>query len=363
MGSGGAYHARVDLDASAGWLAAAADRFDPWPRVRLATLPTALEAAPPRPGGSRLWVKRDDLTGLAAGGNKVRKLEWLCGEALAAGADTLVTVGAAQSNHCRMTAAAGAVLGLETHLVVSGSAPDPGDDLTGNQRLSRLLGAQLHHTGADAHHWGVLEIAREELTAQLHAQGRRPFSIPIGGSTATGALGYAWAMLELLDQCALAGLAPGAIVVTSSSGGTHAGLIAGSLLARHLGAEVPPVIAVGVAPGVMSPASPVAELAHATAGLLGLTATRAEIDDLVITEDGFMGPGYAVATPEGDAALLAAARQGGWILDRTYTAKGFAGMEAIADRLRAATDGDSSVDVVWIHTGGLPAVFTPGGLP
>ena len=176
------------------------DVFEHLDRASLATLPTPLEASPASlPGGARLWVKRDDLTGLGGGGNKARKLEFLCGAAVAADAQALVTVGAAQSNHCRMTAAAGARLGIEVHLVLSGDEPERGT-ATGNQLLSGLFGAQLHFTGAPDHHWGELEIAREAVTDALAADGLRPYSIPIGGSTPTGALGYAAGFIELLDQ-------------------------------------------------------------------------------------------------------------------------------------------------------------------
>lgn len=153
------------------------------PRCHLATLPTPLERGPQLPGGPRLWVKRDDLTGLGVGGNKARKLEFLCGEALAAGADSLVTVGAGQSNHCRMTAAAGARLGIETHLVLSG---ERSPRLEGNQLLADLFGAHLHFTGVPASHWGALEIARETLTGELIDDGLHPHSFPIGGSTPAG---------------------------------------------------------------------------------------------------------------------------------------------------------------------------------
>ena len=149
-------------------------------RIDLVTTPTPLENGGALPSGARLWVKRDDLTGLGAGGNKGRKLEFLCGEAQDARADCLVTVGAAQSNHCRMTAAAGAKLGLETHLVLSGDEPEI---LEGNQLLSQMFGAIQHHTGIRANDWEALENFRQELTAQLRTQGRTPHSIPIGGST------------------------------------------------------------------------------------------------------------------------------------------------------------------------------------
>src|SRR5262245_31599926 len=191
------------------------------PRLDLATLPTPLERGPELPRGARLWVKRDDLTGLGAGGNKARKLEFLCAEALAAGARSLVTVGAAQSNNCRITAAAGARLGLDVHLVVAGERPQR---LEGNVALAALFGAQLHFVGCPDSHWGELEIGREQLTSELIGGGLAPFSIPMGGSTPTGAAAYASAYVELLDQCDAVGISPRAIVFTSSSGGTHAGL-------------------------------------------------------------------------------------------------------------------------------------------
>ncbi|HYN31788.1 MAG TPA: pyridoxal-phosphate dependent enzyme [Ilumatobacteraceae bacterium] len=326
--------------------------FDHLERARLATLPTPLEAGPTLDGGSRLWVKRDDLTGLGGGGNKARKLEFLCGEAVASGARALVTVGAAQSNHCRMTAAAGARLGLEVHLVLSGDRPD---EVTGNQLLSMLFGAQLHFTGAEESHWGELEMARESLTDQLAREGLAPYAIPIGGSTAVGALGYAAAFIELLDQFEGAGIAPDHVVFTSSSGGTHAGLLAGRAAAAHGGRWVPDVIAIGVAKGVNLGRPDVAELANHTLTLMGSTAIVAHEDVEVDTR--WMGDDYAVPTPAGDAAIRWAARRGGWLLDRTYSGKGCSGL------LGLAAEGRFGGDVVFIHTGGWPALFAPGGVP
>jgi 1-aminocyclopropane-1-carboxylate deaminase/D-cysteine desulfhydrase-like pyridoxal-dependent ACC family enzyme len=154
------------------------------------------------------------------GGNKARKLEFLCGAAVAAGADCLITVGAGQSNHCRMTAAAGALLGLEVHLVLAGDRPAV---LEGNQLLSERFGAHQHFTGAGPAEWGLLEIAREDLTEELRAQGLNPYSIPIGGSTAIGALGYIVAYQEIVEQASSLNLSPKTIVFTSSSGSTYAG--------------------------------------------------------------------------------------------------------------------------------------------
>jgi 1-aminocyclopropane-1-carboxylate deaminase/D-cysteine desulfhydrase-like pyridoxal-dependent ACC family enzyme len=329
--------------------------FDELPRARLATLPTPLERGPLLPGGARLWVKRDDLTGLGAGGNKARKLEWLCGEALAAGARSLVTVGAGQSNHCRMTAAAGAVLGLEVHLVLAGDRPDVP---SGNQLLSLLFGAQLHHTGAAEHHWGELEIARELLTDELAADGRAPHSIPIGGSTAVGAVGYACAFDELAQQCRDAGIAPRAVVHTSSSGGTHAGLVAGRALARAAGHEVPDVLAIGVAKGVNAGMPDIAALAGDVVASAGQDPDLVDAADVEI-DARWLGEDYAVPTAAGDDAIRWAATTGGWVLDRTYSGKGMAGLLGVAAEGRWGA-GD---DVVFVHTGGLPAVFGPGGAP
>ena len=320
------------------------------PRVRLATLPTPLEPGPEFGGGPRLWVKRDDLTGLGMGGNKARKLEFLCGRALVDGATCLITVGAGQSNHCRMTAAAGAVLGLETHLVLAGDRPEV---LEGNQLLSDRFGAHLHFTGAGPSEWGSLEIAREALTEQLAAQGLAPSSIPIGGSTAIGSVGYVVAFDEIMSQCRDAGFVPRAIVFTSSSGGTHAGLVAGRAAwrATHPGELVPDVVAIGVAKGVVAGFPSVAELARDALSEVGLDGT---IDDSDVEVDGrWLGADYAIATPESRAARGWAAHNGAWVVDDVYTAKGMAGLLGNIEQGRWGMNDD----VVFIHTGGQPEVF------
>jgi 1-aminocyclopropane-1-carboxylate deaminase/D-cysteine desulfhydrase-like pyridoxal-dependent ACC family enzyme len=333
------------------------DVFDHLARARLATLPTALERGPRLPGGGRLWVKRDDLTGLGGGGNKARKLEFLCGAAEAEGAGALVTVGAGQSNHCRMTAAAAARLGIEAHLVLAGDAPATPQ---GNQLLAELFGAQLHYTGAEETHWGALEIARERLTDELSAQGLAPYSIPIGGSTAVGAVGYALAMFELMEQCGNAGIDPVATVVTSSSGGTHAGLLAGRALLRAAGRNVPAVVAIGVAKGVAAGMPDVAALANEVIGLLRPTedAIASVVADDVVLDPRWIGEDYAVPTEAGDAAIRWAARAGGLLLDRTYSGKGMSGLLGLDAEGRFG-DGD----VVFVHTGGWPALFADRGVP
>lgn len=289
------------------------------------------------------------------GGNKARKLEFICGAAVADGARSLVTVGASQSNHCRMTAAAGALLGIGVHLVLSGDRPERP---TGNQLLSTLFGAQLHYTGAEESHWGELEIARESLTAELEAQGAAPFPIPIGGSTPTGAVGYALAFVEMVEQFDARGIAPVAIVHTSSSGGTHAGLLAGRAALRAQGREVPEILAIGVAKGVNLGRPDIAGLAADVLDLMGLERSLVERADVHV-DPNWMGDDYGIPTRAGDAAIRWAARHGGWVLDRVYSGKGFAGLVGAAEAGRWP----AGSDVVFVHTGGHPAVFAPGGLP
>jgi D-cysteine desulfhydrase family pyridoxal phosphate-dependent enzyme len=326
-------------------------------RVNLVPGVTPLERGPLLDSGAQLWVKRDDLTGLGVGGNKVRKLEFLCGAAVAAGARSLVTVGAAQSNHCRMTAAAGALLGLEVHLVLSGERPQA---LEGNQLLDALFGAQMHFTGEPDHHWGALEIVRESVTDSLAADGLQPYSIPIGGSTAVGALGYIVGYLELSQQLAELGVNASAVVHTSSSGGTHAGLVAGQEICRAAGMPAPPVIAIGVAKGVVIGSPDVTALANEALSLLPNCPRGIEVAVADVVVDGdWLGDDYAVPTLEADEAIRWAARRGGWVLDRVYSGKGLSGL------LGRAANGEwaSGDEVVFIHTGGVPSVFAPEGVP
>ena len=319
-------------------------------RVALATLPTPLESGGKLQSGANLWVKRDDLTGLGVGGNKARKLEFLCGEALNNNATCLVTVGAAQSNHCRMTAAAGARLNLPTHLVLSGVKPKR---LEGNQMLSSMFGAQLHHTGFEANDWANLETARNTLTEELISDGQRPHSIPIGGSTAVGAIGYAVAFDEIVTQCESQDFVADAIVFTTSSGGTHAGLVAGLIRARANNPQkvLPKIIGIGVAKGVALNAIRVAELANQTLTLLD-EPTRATPEDVIIDAN-YMGSDYAMPTQAAAEATTWAAHRGAWVLDPVYSAKGFSGLLGRDAKGEFAADSN----IVFIHTGGLPSLF------
>jgi 1-aminocyclopropane-1-carboxylate deaminase/D-cysteine desulfhydrase-like pyridoxal-dependent ACC family enzyme len=301
----------------------------------LATLPTHLERGPILAGQSQLWVKRDDLTGLGMGGNK---------------ADCLITVGAGQSNHCRMTAAAGAMLGLEVHLVLAGDRPKV---LEGNQLLSERFGAHQHFTGAGPSEWGLLEIAREDLTEELSAQGLKPYSIPIGGSTAVGALGYIVAYQEIVEQAVALNLSPKTIVFTSSSGGTHAGLVAGRAHMRAIGRTevLPNLLAIGVAKGVVAGFPSVKDLAQESLAIAGLSGEVLNED--VEVDARWLGEDYAIPTDDSRAAITWAAHNGAWVLDDVYTAKGMAGLIGNAAQGRWAS-GD---DVIFIHTGGSPEVF------
>lgn len=319
------------------------------PRVILATLPTPLERGPQLPGGVRLWIKRDDLTGLGVGGNKARKLEFLCGEAQQLGATSLITAGADQSNHCAMTAAAGARLGLETHLVLSGDKPTT---LVGNQLLAARFGAHLHFSGASASHWGELEVHRDALTDELRADGLNPYSMPIGGSTPVGALGYIAGFVELMQQCEAAAVKPAAIVFASSSGGTHAGLAAGRALWRNRGHDVPEVLAVGVSKGVISGNPDIPTLANNTLSLIDERGVRGS--DVVI-DTRWVGDDYGLPTKAGGDAAHWAARRGGWLLDQVYTAKAFAALLANAEAGRWP----KGSNVVFLHTGGIATALLP----
>ena len=311
------------------------------PRVPLAQLPTPLEAMDRFSewlGGPRVLVKRDDLTGLALGGNKARKLEYLCGEALARGCDVLVTGGGAQSNHARMTAAAANRLGLECHLAVGGKEPSV---YSGNLLLDRVLGATLHFTGADSYY--EVESAIEEVSARLAADGRRPFAMPIGGASVTGAAAFVDAADELLAQADRGGddEAVDWIVVADGSGGTHAGLVAGlGDAARVLGVDV------GTRPDLDDV---IPRLATEAAARTGRAAPRGEL----VLDHGRFGDGYGAITDDALEAIERVASLEGVILDPVYTGKAMAGLIAAAREQRFAPDDT----VVFWHTGGAVALF------
>ncbi len=307
----------------------------------LAHLPTPLEPMDRLTdalGGPRLLVKRDDCTGLALGGNKARKLVHLCAEALAAGCDTLVTGGGAQSNHVRMTAAAANRMGLACHVALSTEkpvAPDPGPG--GNLLLDTVLEAHLHFVGPCEYY--ELEYAIEALTADLTRDGRRPFAIPVGGASVTGVVAYADAADEMFEQ--LNGARVDWAVVADGSGGTHAGLLAG------FGADVP---VLGVDVGTRPDLDDVVPRLAAEAALR--TGRAAPPARAVIDHDHF-GDGYGALSTDAVEAIRLVAKLEGLVLDPVYTGKAMAGLIAAVRDGRFA----SSDTVVFWHTGGAPALF------
>jgi D-cysteine desulfhydrase family pyridoxal phosphate-dependent enzyme len=318
-------------------------------RIGLAVLPTPLDDAPRLTaalGGPRILVKRDDLTGLALGGNKARKLELLAAQARDARADILVTGGGIQSNHARLTAAAANRLGIDCHLVLAG--PEPATS-SGNLLLDRLLGATLEF-GASSH-YERLELAIVDASARLESEGRRPFCIPVGGASVTGVIAYADAVDELHAQLA-ADVSPGFppdvsadwIVVADGSGGTHAGIVAG------LGDASTSVIGVdvGTRPDLDDA---VLRLANAAAAASGRARPTAE----VIVDHDHVGPGYGEPSAEAVEAITIAARTESLVLDPVYTGKA---MAALITRIRDGRIGPHETVVFW-HTGGAPALFDP----
>jgi D-cysteine desulfhydrase family pyridoxal phosphate-dependent enzyme len=312
--------------------------LDALPRVPLANLPTPIGRLPRLSaalGGPQIWIKRDDLTGLAFGGNKTRKLELLLAEAQAEGACTLVTTGAVQSNHCRQTAAAAAKAGMACVLVLAGSPPE---QTSGNLLLDSLVGAELVYTrGRDR------DATLQETVEQLQADGRNPYRIPYGGSSPRGAAAYALALSELLDQ----GLDFDRIVFATSSGGTQAGLIAGAVIHGYRGR----ITGISVDQPASVVKASVAKLASETGGLLG-HPTTVSADEVEVVDD-FLGGGYGVMGELERQAILTFARQEGILLDPVYTGRAAGGMLELIRSGAIARD----ERVLFWHTGGTPALF------
>ena len=311
-------------------------------RVSIAHLPTPLEPLPrlaAQLGGPELWVKRDDQTGLATGGNKARKLEFLVADALAQEADTLVTCGAAQSNHARQTAAAAARFGLACTLALRGEEPPRAQ---GNFLLDQLLGAEVAWVNDRP-----LTEAVEDVAEGLRARGRQPYVVPYGGSNPVGASGYTAAMEELLAQCARRDLHFDHVVLASSSGGTQAGLMVG---ARALGYEGR-ILGISVDPPAATLRATLADLATATAAHLGLELAFAPQDFAV--EDGYLGGGYAAIGDLERRAIRTLARAEGLLLDPVYTGRAFGGLLDLIGQGAFAL----GERVLFWHTGGTAGLF------
>jgi len=317
------------------------------PRVRLAHLPTPLEEATrlSRELGFRVFLKRDDQTGLATGGNKARKLEFLMGDAVSKGADVVITTGGPQSNHARQTAAAAARLGMRSVLVLSGDAPSV---FSGNLLLDRFLGAEVALVGEEDPSAAMEEIARE-----VEARGCTPYVIPLGGSSPIGAAGYVLAMLELFSQAAEAGITIGHVVTAVGSAGTIGGILVGT---RLLDPTVK-VTGISVGRGAGEVAGMSADVANRTARLLELPLEFKE-EDVTIFDD-YVGEGYGIPTAACWDAIRKTASFEGVILDPVYTGKAMAGL---MDLGAGYFDGPGCV--VFLHTGGTAALFAmAGGTP
>ena len=316
--------------------------LDRRPRAELTGSPAPLEAAPrlSRELGVEVWLKRDDIGALGLMGNKVRKLEFTLGEAVAQGAESVVTLGAPQSNHARATASAAARLGLHAVLVMGGERP--AGPPTGNLLLDALFGAEVVFAGTED--WAQL-AARVEAIAEERTGA---YTLPAGGSSPVGALGFVAAYSELLAQLDTAGLEPREIYHASTSGGTHAGLMAGHALAgrgpRPVGFDVGQIVP--DASGLLT------WLANEAGALLGADLALSEDDARLDLSQ--LGDGYGAFTRAGIEAIRLLARTEGVLLDPVYSAKGMAGL--VADARAGRVEGP----VVFWHTGGGPSLFAAG---
>ncbi|MGH3997137.1 MAG: D-cysteine desulfhydrase [Pseudonocardiaceae bacterium] len=296
-------------------------------------------------GGPQIYIKRDDQLGLAAGGNKTRKLEFLIADALACGADTIITTGAVQSNHCRLTLAATVKEGLRCRLVLEERVPGSYDpNAGGNNLLIGLLGAEdvsVVPGGTD------VDNAMAQIADDVRSHGGTPYIVPSGGSNALGALGYVAGAEEILGQTYERSLPIDHLVCASGSGGTHAGLVAGLQGNR---ADIP-VTGISVRADQEAQATKVHALANATSQLAG--ANHEVPRDAIVVRDEYIGPGYSLPTPQAVEAIRMFASREGILLDPVYTGKAAAGLIGMI-RQGAFTADDT---VLFLHTGGSPALY------
>ena len=310
-------------------------------RVSLGHFPTLIEKLPrlsQHLGGPTIYVKRDDQTGLATGGNKVRKLEFLFGEALAKKCDHVVTLGGPQSNHVRQTAAAAAHLGLGCSLVLRGSPPPR---RLGNLLLDELLGARVHWSGTRTR-----EAIAEEVMAELRQRGAKPYLIPVGGSNGLGALGYTVAMSEAIDQLAAQAITIDVMVVASSSAGTQAGMVLGAALRGFSGR----VLGISIDAPESELAAHVANIAVAAAELTNADFTRPQLRVEVNAE--YLGGGYSVVGELERDAIRLVARTEGLLLDPVYTGRAMGGLIDLVRR----GEFPRAQNILFWHTGGVAAL-------
>jgi len=322
--------------------------LDQFPRVQLSHLPTPLEFMPnltKHLGGPNIWIKRDDCTGIALGGSKNRKLEFLMGDALKNGADHIVTLGAVQSNHVRQTAAVAARMGLRFTAILEHRYPHANDEYlhNGNLLLNQLLGAEILYRpgGTD------MNASLADVGIELSMQGRTPYLIPAGGSNPVGSLGYVIAAQELLNQSREKSLQINHIVHATGSAGTQAGLVVGMALEKYSTA----IQGFAVSQPAVIQHSRVLALAQATADLIGLEVNIAP--EVVRVNADYLGDGYSFPTDEMVEAVKLIARKEGILLDPVYTGKAMAGLISLIEQGFYLKD----ENIVFIHTGGQAGLF------
>ncbi len=318
------------------------EHLKPFSRLKNSLLPTPVHRLDwlSDEYGVNVYCKRDDLTGFGFGGNKTRKLDFLLPDALDKGCDTLIAVGANQSNFCRMAAAYGVACNMAVHLVLGGKEPA---GPTGNLRLDHLLKVTCHHV--DSSDWGDWAGEAENLDERLTSRGRKVYRMPVGGSTPRGALGYVGALGEIIADQSLLGVEFDAIIHASSSAGTQAGLVTGKTASGWRGS----IIGIDVAKTKAVLEKEVLDLAWATAAEIGIAVDPSS----VIIDDSYMGEAYAVRTPGCREAVELFARRMGIFLDYVYTGKAAA---ALIDYLRKGRF-DKGANVLFIHTGGNVELF------
>ena len=309
--------------------------YFPTPLIELTRLSKTL-------GGPNIYMKRDDNTGLALGGNKTRKLEYIMGDALAKGADTVITAGAIQSNHCRQTAGAAASLGLECHLVLGGKKPEQPQ---GNLLLDKVYGCHIHWTGENRKGEDI-----PALVAQLKAEGKKPYVIPYGGSNELGAIAFIEAYKELNAQREALKVDFSHIIFASSSGATHAGLMLGNKMLETYSQ----IVGINIDKGEMDKVpfdEHIVSLANSTAQYIAADY-QFTADDLILNSD-YVGDGYGVIGELEKEAIALTAQNEGILLDPVYTGRAMGGLiDMIRTGQIKATD-----NVLFWHTGGAPALF------
>lgn len=318
-----------------------------FPRVSLSHSPTPLEKLPRLSTylGCNIWVKRDDCTGLAGGGNKTRKLEFLIADALQKGADTVITVGGLQSNHARQTAAAAAKLGLKCELVLEDVAGVPQKDYynNGNLLLDRLYGAKIHRVDAQQNS----ELVLTQIMTNLVAHGKKPYLIPLGGSNALGCLGYVQCAEEIISQSNALNLSFDQVVLASGSAGTQAGVLAGLITLQQ---DIP-VLGICVSRSGLAQQIQVEKLLKQTLTLLNLDVSCSA--NKVFANGDYYGEGYGISTSDMIHAVRLVAQLEGLLLDPVYTGKAMAGLIDLCQQGVFAPQ----QNILFIHTGGSQGLF------